>query len=178
MWACRGFKGRATRAWMPLALFAVVLAAPVAAQKRDQPMPGDYRVVDGRVDRGTYAGWRVFHSACHACHGVGGGGTDLAPNLLTRIGGTTPRAFAARVLASYRLVAPEDEAASNAATPDTMLEQIMRRERGSGARVIMPAWESDPQVAPHVLDLYAYLSARADGRIGPGQPRREGAARR
>ncbi|MBL8381184.1 MAG: hypothetical protein JNM79_25170 [Burkholderiales bacterium] len=169
---------RRLRAWLPLVLLALMAAAPVAAQKRDQPMPGDYRVVDGRVDRGTYAGWRVFHSACHACHGVGGGGTDLAPNLLTRIGGMTPRAFAARVLASYRLVAPEDDTASGAATPDTMLEQIMRRERGSGARVIMPAWESDPQVSPHVLDLYAYLSARADGRIGTGQPRREGAGRR
>jgi len=25
-------------------------------------------------------------------------------------------------------------------------------------------------VPPHVLDLYAYLSARADGGLGPGKP--------
>ena len=35
----------------------------------------------------------------------------------------------------------------------------------------MPAWEADPKVNPHVLDLYAYLSARADGKLGPGEPK-------
>jgi len=34
----------------------------------------------------------------------------------------------------------------------------------------MPAWDADPQVNLHVLDLYAYLSARADGKLGPGKP--------
>ena len=58
---------------------------PVHAQRDASPMPGDYRVIDGRVDRGTYVGWRLFHSACFGCHGVGGGGTAVAPNLLERI---------------------------------------------------------------------------------------------
>ena len=155
--------------------FGCALSAPlVAAQPGAAPTPGDYRVVNGRVDAGTYAGWRAFHSTCYACHGVGGTGTANAPNLVERIGGMTPRAFAAKVLASYRIVAPADgpPADNGAATPDTMLEQIMRRERGAGGRVIMPAWEGDARVDPHVLDLYAYLSARADGKIGAGEPRR------
>lgn len=63
------------------ALAALVTALPLAAQQVTEPLPGDYRVVAGRVDRGTYAGWRAFHSACHSCHDVGGVGTDLAPNL-------------------------------------------------------------------------------------------------
>ncbi|MBL8383814.1 MAG: c-type cytochrome [Burkholderiales bacterium] len=157
-----------------LALAAGLAAAPGAAQQRQEPMPGDYRIVDGRVDRGTYAGWRIFHTTCHACHGVGGAGTDVAPNLVARIGNMTPRAFAAKVLASYRIVAPADAPPGDngAATPDTMLEQIMRRERGAGGRVIMPAWEDDARVNPHVLDIYAYLSARADGKLGAGEPRR------
>ena len=34
----------------------------------------------------------------------------------------------------------------------------------------MPAWRGDASVSPHVLDLYAYLSARADGKLGPEEP--------
>ena len=157
------------------AALGCALSAPLAvAQAGAEPMPGNYLIVDGRVDAGTYAGWRIFHSACNACHGVGGAGSALAPDLVARIGSMTPRAFAAKVLASYRIASPVDgpPVDNGAATPDTMLEQIMRRERGTGGRVVMPAWEGDARVDPHVLDLYAYLSARADGKIGVGEPRR------
>lgn len=154
------------------ALAATLLAAG-AAQAADPPLPGEYRVVNGRVDRGTYLGWRVFHSACFGCHGTGGVGTDLAPSLVERVRTMTPRDFAAKVLTSYRLVPPsaegreEDRAREREAT----LEQIMRRERGAARTVVqMPAWESHGQVPAHVLDLYAYLSARADGKLGPGRP--------
>jgi hypothetical protein len=34
----------------------------------------------------------------------------------------------------------------------------------------MPAWQDEPPVKAHIMDLYAYLSARADGRQGTGQP--------
>jgi hypothetical protein len=34
----------------------------------------------------------------------------------------------------------------------------------------MPAWDGDPNVKPHVMDLYAYLRARADGVLGEGRP--------
>jgi hypothetical protein len=36
----------------------------------------------------------------------------------------------------------------------------------------MPAWEGDSKVRPYLLDLYAYLRARADGVLGPGRPQR------
>lgn len=35
----------------------------------------------------------------------------------------------------------------------------------------MQGFASDPNVAPHIDELYAYLKARADGVIGRGQPR-------
>lgn len=35
----------------------------------------------------------------------------------------------------------------------------------------MPTWEADPKVAPHVPNLFAYLWARADGKLGPGAPK-------
>lgn len=139
----------------------------------DAPPPGEYRVVNGRVDRGTYLGWRLFHSACFSCHGTGGVGTDLAPNLVERVRTMTPRDFAAKVLTSYRLVPPSTEGRDEdrAREREATLEQIMRRERGAARSVVqMPAWESHQQVPAHVLDLYAYLSARADGKLGPGRP--------
>lgn len=156
---------------LALALVGAVAPARAAA---DPPPPGEYRVVHGRVDRGTWLGWRLFHSACHGCHGVDAVGSDVAPNLVERVRGMTPREFTTKVLTSYRLVPPaaegtrEDQAREREATA----EDILRRERGSArSRVVMPAWASDDHVPTHVLDLYAYLSARADGKLGPGVPK-------
>ncbi len=157
------------------AMLLLALALPLAAQPRKQPVPGDYLLINGKVDRGTYTGWRIFHTTCFGCHGVGGVGTDVAPNLVERVQQMTPRAFATKVLTSYRIVPPVNGANSEdaAAMRESMLEDIMRRQRGVGAGVRMPAWEADMEVDPHVLDLFAYLSARADG-LGPGKPERWG----
>jgi hypothetical protein len=156
-----------------LCLAAALLAVGAAQAATDAPPPGEYRITGGRVDRGTYLGWRVFHSACFGCHGTGGVGSDLAPNLVERVRTMTPRDFAAKVLTSYRLVPPSTEGREEdrAREREATLEQIMRRERGAARTVVqMPAWESHEQVPAHVLDLYAYLSARADGKLGPGKP--------
>ena len=172
-----------TQIWHPYcarwaALLAAALALPLpvalAAPPKAEPMPGDYRIVAGKVDRGTYTGWRLFHTTCYGCHGVGGVGTDLAPNLVERVKDLTPRAFAAKVLTSYRIVQPADasSAADRSVALDALIEEVLRRERGPRPLIAMPAWDDDPQDNPHVLDLYAYLSARADGKLGPGRPRR------
>jgi mono/diheme cytochrome c family protein len=157
-------------------LFAGLLvggAGAALAQQTPKPMPGDFVVIDGRVDRGTYTGWKLFHSSCHACHGVGGVGTDIAPNLVERIGNYTPHGFAAKVLTSYRIVpmSPDSGPPEGQAERDALLELVMKRERQERGQPLMPAWDSDAEVAPHVLDLYAYLSARAEGGLGPGKPK-------
>ena len=43
----------------------------------------------------------------------------------------------------------------------------MQRQQGA---LSMPAWQGEPRVNAHIMDLYAYLSARAEGRQGPGRP--------
>jgi hypothetical protein len=48
-----------------------------------------------------------------------------------------------------------------------LVEQVMQRKT---AVLTMPAWQGEPSVQAHIMDLYAYLSARADGRQGPGRP--------
>jgi Cytochrome C oxidase, cbb3-type, subunit III len=144
----------------------------VQAQEREQPLPGEYRVVDGLVDRGTYNGWQLFEANCRSCHGPDATGTAKAPDLVQRISNYTPRGFASKVLTSYRIVrmSPDNGAQDRDAAREALLEEVMRRERTARGQPVMPAWDSDAAVPPHVLDLYAYLSARAEGAIGPGKP--------
>jgi len=137
-------------------------------------VPGEYRVENGHVDAGTFTGWRLFHSSCHGCHGVDAMGTDVAPNLLDKVGSLTPRAFVTKVLTSYRIVLPDADVSSadSAGSRESMVNEVLSQGRqGQGRlRVVMPAWEGDPIVNPHVLDIFAYLSARADGKLGVGKP--------
>jgi mono/diheme cytochrome c family protein len=37
---------------------------------------------------------------------------------------------------------------------------------------VMPGYSGDRNFAPHVDDIYAYLQARADGKLGRGRPAR------
>lgn len=146
---------------------------PVQAQTRPPPAPGEYRISAGKVDRGTYLGWRLYHTACYGCHGVDATGTDLAPNLVDRVKLMSPRAFATKVLKSYRIAAPSNDpnADDSVASREAMVDEVMRAQRDGRTRIVMPAWELDSKVEPHVLDLFAYLTARADGKLGPGRPK-------
>lgn len=153
-----------------LVSFTAVL--PIAAAKNEVGTgkePAPYRVVDGKVDESTFLGWRVYHSTCHSCHGVDATGTDIAPNLVSAVKSMTSREFSTKVLTRYRLVFGSDEITGDDQTAlrAAFMEQVMRRESGE---LIMPAWGDNPNIQPHVLDLYAYLKARADGALGPGRP--------
>ncbi|MBN8507876.1 MAG: hypothetical protein J0L57_04625 [Burkholderiales bacterium] len=66
---------------------------------------------------------------------------------------------------------PEDPAER-----DALLELLMKRERSERGQPLMPAWDGDADVSPHVRDIYAYLNARAEGVLGPGRPKRLPAA--
>jgi mono/diheme cytochrome c family protein len=135
-------------------------------------MPGEFRVVDGRVDAGTYAGWRLFQANCQTCHGVGGVGTTRAPGLVERINTYTLRGFAGKVLTSYRIegLMPGGGPGESEAERQARRKDGLRRERTAPGQPLMPAWEKDDEVPPHVADLYAYLSARAEAGLGPGKP--------
>jgi len=49
--------------------------------------------------------------------------------------------------------------------------RIVRDGTGRGTR-IMKGFAEDPNVAPHIDDIFAYLQARADGALGRGRPER------
>jgi hypothetical protein len=138
----------------------------LSGQRPAPPEQKPYRIVNGRVDAATWRGWLAFHSACHGCHGIDAVGTDVAPNLVERMHDMSERDFVTKVLTSYRITVPSGE--GSGAAREQIIEEVLRRERGG---LVMPAWEGS-RVQPHVLDIYAYLKARADGALLPGKPDR------
>jgi hypothetical protein len=75
-----------------------------------------------------------------------------------------PRRFVGLVLTRYdwSLPVPADGTAR-----ERQVDDILQRKDGVLA---MPAWQGEPRVTAHIADLYAYLSARAEGTQGPGRP--------
>lgn len=143
-----------------------------AGAAETEPPPGTYRVVEGKVDKGTFAGWVAFHTACFICHGRDATGTDIAPSLMTGMTNMSRQEFANKVLTRYRYAfgAPEASSAERNAERERILAEVGKSTRGKGGTIAMPAWQDNPGIEAHLLDLYAYLKARADGALGPGQP--------
>jgi hypothetical protein len=135
------------------------------------PAPGTYRVVDGKVDSGTYAGWFTFNLSCQICHGQDATGTNLAPDLKQSLKTMSRTQFATKVLARYRILGTPPDKPVDEATRESVLDEVLKERRGERGRVLMPVWLDDPGMKPHILDLYAYLKARSDGALGPGRPR-------
>lgn len=113
----------------------------------------------------VYTGWRVFQDKCAGCHGPGATGT--APDLLARVRDMGPRRFVSLVLTRYDWPVSTAQASRNSSTLDALVDKIVQREDDV---LTMPAWQDEPRVNAHIVDVYAYLSARANGTQGPGRP--------
>ena len=113
------------------------------------------------------AGWRVFQDKCANCHGSAATGTTLAPDLLPRMSDMGARRFVGLVLRRYDWNLPLGQASGESAAREALIDEVMQRKQGA---VTMPAWEGGPSVNAHILDIHAWLSARAEGRQAPGRP--------
>jgi hypothetical protein len=102
-----------------------------------------------------------------ACHGPAATGTERGPDLLPRVREMGARRFVNVVLYRYDWSLPAARAGSESAAREALIDEVMRRQQGDLA---MPAWQGEPRVNAHITDLYAYLSARAEGTQGPGRP--------
>ena len=124
------------------------------------------------VDQSTFLGWRTFHSLCHGCHGIDATGTSVAPSLVNRLKNMDYEEFVSAVLQRYRITFGYDEIRGDDQTAlrEAFRQRVMKHERGE---LIMPDWGRDPNVKPHIQDLYNYLRARADGRLPPGRPQKQ-----
>jgi len=115
----------------------------------------------------AYLGWRLFQENCARCHGPDALGTKQAPDLLERVKTLSETRFIGIVLRRYSWVLSGEEAGSESAARESLVQGIIDREKGE---VKMPAWEGEPSVVAHLDDLYQFLKARSDGTLGPERP--------
>ena len=101
-----------------------------------------YFYQDGKVDFGTYNGFRRYHSECHVCHGPAGMGSSYAPALID----------------SLKTLSFQD------------FVHVIVQGRQGRENFVMPSFAENMNVLPYLDDLYAYLKARSDGVI-PGAAR-------
>jgi hypothetical protein len=118
-----------------------------------------------------YAGWRVFQAKCSNCHGESAKGSDKAPNLLPIVRTMSSRHFAEMVLKRYDLGNGlgngSVQGSEKKSTTDSYIDDILNRKEPP---IAMPAWQGEPTVNAHILDLYAYLTARAEGKFSKERP--------
>ena len=153
----------------PARLIVTTLAALLLAScavEWENPKPARQLAREEQPPGSAYLGWRVYQDRCAACHGVDAQGTANAPNLLRRLQTLGPREFVSLVLYRYDTTL-QGEPAATRSTREAQVETLMERR---DQPLVMPAWREEPRVNAHVLDLYAYLSGRAEGKIGTGKP--------
>lgn len=123
---------------------AMGLASPAQADYKSFTFSPDtpYYAEDGKVDFGTYNGFRRYHSECHVCHGPAGLGSSYAPALVESVKEMTYNQF---------------------------IDVIIRGREGQNQQV-MPSFADNMNVLPYLNDMYAYLKARSDGVIGGARP--------
>lgn len=147
-----GIRAPACIVALVLILLGSTAIGPVAAQEESPVTPDGqpaYTVKDGQVDKGTYNGYRRYHSVCHTCHGFDAAGSSFAPPLVDSL-----------KRLSY----------------DEFKEVVIngRQNQGATGDRVMPSFGLDPNVALHLDDIYRYLKARADGALPGGRPQRLG----
>lgn len=103
-----------------------------------------YYFENGKVDFGTYNGFRRYHADCHVCHGPAGLGSAYAPALLDSL----------KTLSWGDFVT------------------VIVQGRVGLNNMVMPPFAENIDVLANMSDIYAYLKARADGVIGPIRPKR------
>jgi mono/diheme cytochrome c family protein len=149
-------------------LALLVLTATGCAIELQNPQPRQAYEASLHPPGSVATGWRVFQQKCAGCHGTDATGGE-GPDLVLRLGEIGQRRFVNLVLRRYDWVMPGAPGARDESGFEALVDDIVAGRRGA---VTMPAWQGEPQVQAHILDLYAYLSARADGRLGPGRPAR------
>ncbi len=158
--------GRAARAAALVAAGVAALAAGCAVEVQNTK-PAEQLARRALPDGDIHAGWRVFQQKCASCHGAAATGTATGPDLLPRVREMGSHQFVGLVLRRYDWILAAAESNAGSATQDTLVEKIVQGREGE---IVMPAWQGNPTVTAHIIDLYAYLSARAEGTLAPGRP--------
>ncbi|MFQ5617707.1 MAG: c-type cytochrome [Rhodospirillales bacterium] len=140
---------------------ALVLATVVPATAGGEGEEKPYRIVDGKVDFGTYNGYRRYHNSCHRCHGPDAIGSSFAPPLIESLRVIDEETFF-NIVVNGRI----DGRVGN---PDDDTRPVASSS-AAGEKKVMPAFYKDPNVMDYLDDIYAYIKARSDGVLGGGRP--------
>ena len=150
------------------ALASALLLAGCADVEVQNRQPAEEIAQRSKPPGSVYTGWRVFQDRCAGCHGPAATGAAGGPNLLPRVREMGSHQFMSLVLGRYDWSLPAAaQAGSDSAAREALVDAIVQRKQGM---LTMPAWEGEPRVSAHIVDLYAYVSARAQGAQGPGRP--------
>lgn len=127
-------------------LALVVAATPAAAQEKvnwDTYQKQAREVPRDTIPQDAYSGWKQYELNCSRCHGEFGVGSSFAPALIVSLkdGGTVP-----------------DQGAFISVVCQG------RKEKG------MPSWCEAGLEPDKMLNMYAYLKLRADGKVHQGRP--------
>ncbi|NCT85338.1 MAG: hypothetical protein GXC94_19475 [Comamonadaceae bacterium] len=151
------------------ALLSLCLLAGGCAVELENAKPAQEMARRALPAGDVYVGWRVYQQKCAACHADSAQGSTDAPDLRQTLREMGSRQFVAVVLRRYDALLGAAESSPDAGARDALIEKILQgREEG----LTMPAWQGDPMVTAHIIDLYAYLSGRADGTVAAGRPSR------
>ena len=131
-----------------VAAFLLGMGVALAAES-EQATQKPYTVVDGKVDKKTFNGWRRYTESCLRCHGPDGAGSSYAPSLVD---------------------------SANHMTQDEFNEIVVngRTNVNAASENVMPPFGEVEDVVTYLDDIWAYLKARADGALGRGRPPRIG----
>jgi mono/diheme cytochrome c family protein len=151
----------------PTLALTLTLGLATCAVEVQNTQPAQEMAAQAKPPGSVYTGWRVFQDKCVSCHGPAATGTERGPDLLPRVREMGARRFVNVVLYRYDWNLPAARAGSESAAREALVEQLLQRQGGA---LEMPAWQGEPRVNAHIADLYAYLSARAEGTQGPGRP--------
>jgi mono/diheme cytochrome c family protein len=154
-----------TRAGMAWAFMLLAVTLTGCAMEWQNPQAARQLAREQQAPGSTYLGWRVYQDRCAGCHGADARGSANAPSLLARLQTLGPRQFVSLVLYRYDNSLQGQPAAARDAR-EAQVDSLMQRQN---QLLAMPAWQNEPRVNAHVLDLYAYLSARSEGRIDAGR---------
>jgi methanol metabolism-related c-type cytochrome len=102
---------------------------------------------DGTVDWYTFSGFRRYNASCIVCHGPDGAGSSYAPALKDSL-----------------------KAISYSDFVDTVVNG--RKNVTTASDNVMPAFGTNPNVMCYLDDIFVYLRARSDGKLGRGRPQK------
>jgi mono/diheme cytochrome c family protein len=166
-WACFDRLRAMRQGALQVGAFASIAWLAGCAVQWQNTQPARELAEQARPPGSVYTGWRVFQDKCATCHGADATGTAGAPNLLPKVSAIGPRQFVDVLLLRYEWTVPPAQAPKSSPERAALIDDIVTRKQGA---LTMPAWQGEPRVNAHVVDLYAYLSARAAGTQGPGRP--------